>query len=81
MAARTLDDLIERLEELREEHGGDLPVRIASQPSWPLAFTVENVRFIESSNDHHPSAVWFAASQGPPYLENPYAPKAAWDEE
>ena len=75
-----LDMLIRTLEDLRNECGGSTPVRLAHQPSWPLAFNVANARFVDG-DDQRPNAVWIASTQGPPYDENPYAPKAAWEEE
>lgn len=35
-SVRTLDDLIEQLQEIRDDHGGETPVRVAYQPSYPL---------------------------------------------
>ena len=68
----TLEDLISLLEDLREVHG-DVPVRLATQPNWPLSFNVHGVV-------HHDGRVWIASSYGHPNNENPYAPKEAWDE-
>lgn len=31
-----IDDLIERLEAVRDEHGGDTEVRLAIQPHYPM---------------------------------------------
>jgi hypothetical protein len=36
----TIDDLIERLEEYRDEIGGDAEVRLMMQPNWPFEYTV-----------------------------------------
>lgn len=32
----TIDELIERLEEYRDELGGDVEVRLMTQQSWPF---------------------------------------------
>lgn len=36
-----LDDLIERLEELREEVGGESEVRLAHQPRWAFEYSID----------------------------------------
>jgi len=39
----TVNELKERLEEIAENGGGDFEVRMATQPSWPLQFTIRSV--------------------------------------
>jgi predicted RNA-binding Zn-ribbon protein involved in translation (DUF1610 family) len=39
----TLDELISELEDLRDEHGGGIEVRLAHQPSWPFEYSVDKV--------------------------------------
>jgi hypothetical protein len=89
----TIDEMIEELESARDDLGGDAPVRIAYQPSWPLRATVASVTVPPSDdpaelypddeeaagqdNDGH--VLWIAAGSAP-YDENPYAPKWAWRE-
>lgn len=68
----TLDQLIETLEEYREERGGDTEVLLATQPNWPLAFHIAQCRYV---NDK----LWIVEG-GHPH-PNPYAPRQAWDEE
>ena len=66
-----LHDLIERLQELADlDPNAD--VMLAFQPNWPLAFTIDNVRVIDN-------VVWIANGSHP--YPDPYAPRAAWDEE
>lgn len=36
----TIDELIERLEETREELGGDAEVRLLMQPNWPFEYSL-----------------------------------------
>jgi hypothetical protein len=46
MAGMTLDDLISRLEECRDElgdAGGDIEVRLASQPNYPFEWDIFGV--------------------------------------
>jgi hypothetical protein len=40
---KTLRDLIDELEELAEEHGDDVEVRMAQQPNWPFEYSVDAV--------------------------------------
>jgi hypothetical protein len=39
----TVDELIQDLEEARDELGGDAEIRVAYQPSWPLRTTIARV--------------------------------------
>jgi hypothetical protein len=42
----TVRDLIERLEEVAQEHGDDTPIRIAEQPTYPLQnYIDDDIRF------------------------------------
>jgi hypothetical protein len=68
----TVQELIELLEELAEEVGEDAEVRVATQPSWPLRHELAEVTAVEGR-------VFLAASDGHPYGESPYAPRAAWE--
>lgn len=43
----TLDELIGRLEEIRETAGGDADVVLAVQPNYPLRETLRGVAFAE----------------------------------
>lgn len=45
----TLSELIEKLNEIQEEHG-DAEVRLAQQPSWPFEYSISDV-IVESTND------------------------------
>lgn len=62
----TVGELIEEL----EEYDADSPVRIATQPSYPLTNTISGVTVIDDT-------LWIATSQvgGD---ESPYAPAEAW---
>lgn len=76
-----LSELIEQLQDhLKFE--GDLEVRIAYQPSYPLAAYLESVSLVEADDDDEratESIVWLAASETVSHRHSPYAPKAAWD--
>jgi len=72
----TLDELIQELEDLREELGnGDGQVLVASQPSYPLSNRIVNVAPEAFWSDPHSDTVWIAVDQDE---ESPYAPRDAW---
>ena len=76
----TLNELIERLEEYRD--AGDVEVRIASQPSYPLAADVGAVTIVRNGQEmgRKGAVLWIAASGSVGYGEDPYAPKHAWND-
>lgn len=39
----TLNDLIEQLQEMADEHGGGTEVRLATQPAWPFEWSISSV--------------------------------------
>ncbi len=39
----TIDELIERLQEAKEQMNGQVEVRFASQPSWPFEYSINEV--------------------------------------
>lgn len=63
----TVSDLIDMLEDVRIEYG-DIDVKIAMQPSWPLEARVKNVTAIEGT-------CYVACSE-----PGDYAPREAWEE-
>lgn len=84
-----ISELIEQLQAVLEDEG-DLDVRIAMQPSWPLAANVAAVVTDKAARANDEDAmpndedarnvVWIAASSSVGYSENPYAPRGAWAE-
>ena len=51
----TLRDLIDTLQALADDGYEDAPVRLAFQPSWPLAFEVGNITVLdEDAGDRDP---------------------------
>jgi hypothetical protein len=46
-----LDEMIKRLEEIREEVGGDFPVRGAFQPNYVLLSDVDAITTVTESGD------------------------------
>jgi hypothetical protein len=49
----SLDELIERLEEIREEVGGDFPIRGAFQPNYVLLSDVDAITTVTDSGDEN----------------------------
>ena len=47
----TLDELIDRLEEYRDELGGDAEVRLMTQQNWPFENTLAGVVSAEEINE------------------------------
>lgn len=74
----TIRTLIQTLEAAAADLGGDTPVRIAFQPSWPLAAEVAALTPVETE-DGETTVLWIAATSSAPYDESPYAPSAAWE--
>ncbi len=75
-------DLIDYLQDVVDNHpnGDHLEVRIATQPSYPLAFGLHNAIVLPAEGSR-PEALWLVATQGHPYNEPPYAPAEAWHED
>lgn len=47
----TVDEAIRMLEQVRDEVGGDTPILIATQPSWPLALQISDIRVRDENTD------------------------------
>ena len=71
----TVQEMIDHLSELDP----DAPVRLATQPSWPLAFEVASVGPVEDpyTGEQVGDTVWIV--EGGSWYQQPYAPRAAWD--
>lgn len=72
-----IEELIERLQEIVEEYGPDIKLRIAEQEAWPIKATVWNVCVGKEGDEY---TCWIADGACP-YFENPYASRKAWSEE
>lgn len=83
-----INELIAALEEQREWVGGETEVRIAYQPSYPLAGSIDNVTSLpinistrDDDEDFSDDAfVWIAVGVVN-HDESPYAPRLAWEEQ
>ena len=68
MTKMELNELIETLEEFRDSpQGASLELKVAQQPGWPLAASVETVTRIGNT-------LWIATRE-----DGDYAPKSAWE--
>lgn len=66
---------VQELLELLEDADPNAEVRLATQPSWPLAFELAGVA--EPDDDEMPAGVvWLVTGDHPE--DTPYAPEAAW---
>jgi hypothetical protein len=86
-----ISELIEQLEDLRDEHGDDTEVLAAYQENWPLAGVILGAVVVEDGDDEdedeepnaakksEPQVAWIAIGNHPRH-RSPYAPKAAWAE-
>lgn len=81
-----LDELIERLKDLRDEHGGDTEVRLMTQQNWPFENAVHGVTTadeiaIAEQDDEDPTPT--ADAEKVVYIvegtQLKYGSKAAWD--
>lgn len=70
---------VRELIEILQEHDGDAPVRIATQPSWPLAHLIGNVVSAGPEDDEYDeeSIVWISTGEHP--QDSPHAPSGAFD--
>ena len=79
----TVNEMIERLQEVAEAGSGDCELRLAFQPSWPLQFTIGGVAEPEDlSPDEEPvdaASVIYIVQGDHPSDDSPYAPAWAFD--
>jgi hypothetical protein len=84
-----LSQLIERLEDLRDEFGDDADPEVvcAYQPNYPLSGTILGAVRLEEPDDEESddvregdtNVVWIAVG-GHPHALSPYAPTAVFEE-
>lgn len=79
----TVNEMIERLQEVAESGSGDCELRLAFQPSWPLQFTIGGIaepedpsRDVESVDA---ASVIYIVQGDHPSDDSPYAPAWAFD--
>lgn len=72
----TISELIATLEELSEEYGDEVSVRVAIQRNWPLAERISDVSVQEYNDEYASPVLWIATD--PVSFGHPYAPRGAW---
>ena len=79
----TVNEMIERLQEIAEDGLGDREIRLAFQPSWPLQFVVGGIATAEDEEEHDGDDDQAPAADAAVYItegnhpdDSPYAP--AW---
>lgn len=73
----TLNELIEQLQDIVDQNPelGEENIKVAQQPSYPLASTIANVTVIEDDEDEDSEpTVWIALREA-----RDYAPHEAWN--
>ena len=79
----TVNEMIERLQEVAENGSSDCELRLTFQPSWPLQFTIGGIAEPEEpSSDEEPAygaPVVYITEGGHPSDDSPYAPAWAFD--
>jgi hypothetical protein len=79
----TVNELIERLQEVAEGGSGDRELRLAFQPSWPLQFTIGGVAEPEDASPDEDqvdaASVIYIVEGNHPSNDSPYAPAWAFE--
>ena len=70
----TVNELIERLQEVAEDGLGDSEIRLAFQPNWPLQFDIGGLAVPDDSDEETPEAPVVYLVEGDSIHESPYAP-------
>ena len=72
----TLSEIIDQLTDIQNSLDTDPEVLLATQPNWPLAFTIEDV--VEDDEDEN--IVWIASTGSHPENVNPYSARRAFNQ-
>lgn len=81
----TVNEMIERLQDVAEDGFGKCELRLAFQPNWPLQFTIAGITIPDDESrsmgepDEEPddaASVVYLVEGGHPTDDSPYAP--AW---
>lgn len=86
MREPTLRDVIDRLQELAEEYGDGLPVRLAHQPNYPLEYTIgrdveTSIVALESRHADDQNVVYIGEGSQVGYLSGRAARALGWSDE
>jgi hypothetical protein len=72
----TIDELIARLEECRDTFGGEIEVRLMTQPNWPFEYGIAGVTDSDELPNHDPDSVVIYIVEG---RQIGYGDKNAWN--
>lgn len=70
----TVNELIERLQDIAAAGLGEVEVRLAFQPNWPLQFRIGGIALPEDAADETPETPVVYLVEGSSIHESPYAP-------
>jgi hypothetical protein len=70
----TVNELIERLQDVADDGLGECEVRLAFQPSWPMQFNVGGIAVPDDTTDEAPETPVVYLVEGSSIHESPYAP-------
>ena len=73
----TVNELVERLQEVADDGLGECEVRLATQPSWPLQYSVGGIATPDDTVEVPETPVIYLV-EGNPIHESPYAPDWAF---
>lgn len=77
-----IQDLIEQLQDLANEHGEDIEVRLAHQPQWAFEFSIGEVAVVEAEDSEDEGAVvYIGEGEQLGYLSGAGAVALGWKEE
>ena len=77
-----LDELIERLQEIREDYGnGEIPIRGVQQPNYPLLSQIEAITVFESEQGMA-KEIFIGLAEARDYGNSlHYADRVVWEDE
>lgn len=83
----TLGQLLEALQDIAEEHGADVEVRLAHQPQWAFEYSIDDVVLVEASEpseddedaDQEEPVVYIAEKSQLGYLGGAAAKALGWN--
>lgn len=83
----TVGQLLEALQDIAEEHGGDVEVRLAHQPQWAFEYSIDDVVLVEASEpdeddedaDQEEPVVYIAEKSQLGYLSGAASKALGWN--
>ena len=84
----TVGQLLEALQDIAEEHGEDVEVRLAHQPQWAFEYSIDDVVMVEASgpsddededSDQEEPVVYIAEKSQLGYLSGAASKALGWN--